>query len=119
MQWNMQIGNAAIDDETDQKGMIDYAWDHAVISDRLYQDIKNECDFSERKLSRLCNKLIDEYFDLYKIIDMYSLYTSTCLSNNSSATTATRQSRTIQGAPTLFSRLVSSLPSHYMYNYIT
>ncbi|CAB4295987.1 unnamed protein product [Prunus armeniaca] len=99
------IGNAVIDDETDQKGMIDYAWDHAVISDRLYQDIKSECDFSEKKLSRLCNKLIDEYFDVYEIIDMYSLYTPTCLSNNSSATTATRQSRTMQGAPTLFSRL--------------
>ncbi|GJU17886.1 serine carboxypeptidase-like protein 34 [Tanacetum coccineum] len=28
------IGNALLDDETDQTGMIDYAWDHAVISDR-------------------------------------------------------------------------------------
>ncbi|GER43898.1 serine carboxypeptidase-like protein [Striga asiatica] len=27
------IGNAELDDETDQKGMIEYAWDHAVISD--------------------------------------------------------------------------------------
>ncbi|KAH0990759.1 hypothetical protein GBA52_002242 [Prunus armeniaca] len=80
----------------------------------IAHDIKSECDFSEKKLSRLCNKLIDEYFDVYEIIDMYSLYTPTCLSNNSSATTATRQSRTMQGAPTLFSRLVSSLPSHYI-----
>nr|TKR78635.1 hypothetical protein D5086_0000279510 [Populus alba] len=27
------IGNAILDDETDQKGTIDYAWDHATISD--------------------------------------------------------------------------------------
>ncbi|KAL2509768.1 Serine carboxypeptidase-like 34 [Forsythia ovata] len=31
------IGNALLDDEMDQTGMIDYAWDHAVISDHLYQ----------------------------------------------------------------------------------
>ena len=28
----MQIGNAALDDETDMNGMIDYAWHHALIS---------------------------------------------------------------------------------------
>ncbi|RXH79054.1 hypothetical protein DVH24_040201 [Malus domestica] len=98
----MQIGNAAIDDETDQKGLIDYAWDHAVISDRLYHDIQKECDFSKQNISKQCNKLLDEYFDVYYIIDMYSLYTPRCLSNGSSSTS--RQSRTIQGAPTLFSR---------------
>ncbi|KAM2109145.1 hypothetical protein ACFX1X_010970 [Malus domestica] len=96
------IGNAAIDDETDQKGLIDYAWDHAVISDRLYHDIQKECDFSKQNISKQCNKLLDEYFDVYYIIDMYSLYTPRCLSNGSSSTS--RQSRTIQGAPTLFSR---------------
>ncbi|CAK7322811.1 unnamed protein product [Dovyalis caffra] len=42
----MRIGNALLDDETDQKGMIDYAWDHAVISDRLYHDIKHKCSFT-------------------------------------------------------------------------
>ncbi|KAF6166308.1 hypothetical protein GIB67_042381 [Kingdonia uniflora] len=31
------IGNALLDDETDQNGMVDYAWDHAVISDRVYK----------------------------------------------------------------------------------
>ena len=102
----MQIGNAAIDDETEQKGLIDYAWDHAVISDRLYLDIQKECDFSQQNISEQCNKLLDEYFDVYDIIDMYSLYTPTCLSNASSSTN--KQSRTIQGAPTLFSRAVSS-----------
>lgn len=104
----VQIGNAAIDDETDQKGLIDYAWYHAVISDRLYSDIRRECNFSAQNVSKVCNKLLDEYFDVYKIIDMYSLYTPTCVNDNS--TLSTRQLhyfRTIQGATALFSRAVS------------
>ncbi|CAN6675236.1 unnamed protein product [Malus baccata var. baccata] len=101
------IGNAAIDDESDQKGLIDYAWDHAVISDRLYHDIQKECDFSQN-ISEQCNTLLEEYYNVYNIIDMYSLYTPTCLSNTSSS--SSRQSHTIQGTPTLFSRAVSSSP---------
>ena len=42
----VQIGNALLDDETDQKGMIDYAWDHAVISDGVYNNITTICNFS-------------------------------------------------------------------------
>lgn len=109
MEWNIcvQIGNAAIDDETDQKGLIDYAWYHAVISDRLYSDIRRECNFSEQNVSKVCNKLMDEYFDVYKIIDMYSLYTPTCVNDNSTLATRQHYFRTIQGAPALFSRAVS------------
>ncbi|GMN52518.1 hypothetical protein TIFTF001_021662 [Ficus carica] len=73
------VGNALLDDETDQKGMIDYAWDHAVISDKLYDGIKNKCNFSDPKPTKDCNKLLNQYFDVYKIIDMYSLYTPNCV----------------------------------------
>ncbi|KAG2707868.1 hypothetical protein I3760_05G165900 [Carya illinoinensis] len=78
------IGNAAIDDETDQTGMIDYAWDHAVISDRLYHEIKSKCNFSQENSSIDCDKAMEEYYQVYNIIDMYSLYTPTCVGNNSS-----------------------------------
>nr|GMD39477.1 serine carboxypeptidase-like 34 [Ipomoea batatas] len=80
------IGNALMDDETDQRGMIDYAWDHAVISDGLYHDIKTTCNFSGSKPSNSCNTFLDKYFDVYSIIDMYSLYTSTCPDSNFSTT---------------------------------
>ncbi|GFQ01420.1 serine carboxypeptidase-like 34 [Phtheirospermum japonicum] len=73
------IGNAALDDETDQKGMIDYAWHHAVISDALYDKIKSKCDFTKSKVSHDCDDALDEYFEVYNIIDMYSLYTPTCV----------------------------------------
>ncbi|KAH7521191.1 hypothetical protein FEM48_Zijuj07G0007200 [Ziziphus jujuba var. spinosa] len=82
----LMVGNAALDDETDQKGMIDYAWDHAVISDKLYDGIKKNCNFSEVQPSHECNELLDDYFDVYDIIDMYSLYTPTCVETNSSRT---------------------------------
>ncbi|XP_059633362.1 serine carboxypeptidase-like 34 [Cornus florida] len=98
------VGNALLDDETDQTGMIDYAWDHAVISDRVYKDVKSKCNFSEENPSDDCNNALNEYFAVYDIIDMYSLYTATCVDSNFSST---RQLRPIiQGiAPQLFSKI--------------
>ncbi|KHN05459.1 Serine carboxypeptidase-like 34 [Glycine soja] len=80
------IGNALLDDETDQKGMIDYAWDHAVISDGVYNNITTICNFSLPILNQTneCNVELNKYFAVYKIIDMYSLYTPRCFSNSSS-----------------------------------
>ncbi|CAA7023459.1 unnamed protein product [Microthlaspi erraticum] len=83
----LMIGNALMDDETDQKGMIDYAYDHAVISDGLYKRVNEHCDFKLEHVSKECNKALDEYFDVYKILDMYSLYSPRCVpttKNNSS-----------------------------------
>ncbi|KAI4328624.1 hypothetical protein L6164_020960 [Bauhinia variegata] len=98
----LMIGNALMDDETDQKGMIDYAWDHAVISDGLYENIKKKCNFSMPKPTHECNIELNKYFDVYKIIDMYSLYAPTCPSDNNS----TRRKRpVINGiAPHSFSK---------------
>lgn len=94
------IGNALLDDETDQQGMVDYAWDHAVISDRVYHNIKSKCNFSEDDASNGCKQALQAYFAVYSIIDMYSLYAPKCL-NSSSA----RQLPVIRGtSPKLFSK---------------
>ncbi|KAJ8467883.1 hypothetical protein OPV22_030435 [Ensete ventricosum] len=94
------IGNALMDDDTDQTGMIDYAWDHAVISDRVYHDIKSNCNFSIEPATDACNNALNEYFAVYRIIDMYSLYAPVC-----TGITSTRKSFQIEGAaPKLFSR---------------
>ncbi|XP_052205687.1 serine carboxypeptidase-like 34 [Diospyros lotus] len=99
------IGNALLDDETDQTGMVDYAWDHAVISDRVYGDVKSRCNFSDPHPSDDCNNALNEYFDVYKIIDMYSLYAPTCVEGNSSVS-AIRQLPVLHGtAPHLFSKI--------------
>ncbi|KAM6566691.1 hypothetical protein CsatA_025819 [Cannabis sativa] len=76
------IGNALMDDETDQNGMIEYAWNHAVISDSLYDGIRRKCNFSDDQQvndHNECSVLMNKYFDVYKIIDMYSLYTPKCV----------------------------------------
>ncbi|KAD2393398.1 hypothetical protein E3N88_40375 [Mikania micrantha] len=75
----IMIGNALLDDATDQAGMIDYAWDHAVLSDRVYNDVKAKCNFSNPKSSNACDAALNKYFDVYKIIDMYSLYAPSCV----------------------------------------
>lgn len=105
----MQIGNALLDDETDQTGMVDYAWDHAVISDKVYRDIKRKCNFSIENPTKDCDNALNEYFEVYKIIDMYSLYAPICPSSSSSSTSNSRQRLPIQGiAPRMFSKFVSS-----------
>ncbi|XP_016443124.1 serine carboxypeptidase-like 34 [Nicotiana tabacum] len=96
------VGNALMDDETDQKGMIEYAWDHAVISDHLYHSIKRVCNFSLEHPGDDCDDLLNQYFDVYKIVDMYSLYAPKCVNSNFSTTPLP----TIPGvAPKSFSRI--------------
>ncbi|KAK1322215.1 Serine carboxypeptidase-like 34 [Acorus calamus] len=96
------IGNALLDDDTDQTGMIEYAWDHAVISDGVHDQIKKFCDFSKEEQPTECIVGMNEYFDVYKIIDMYSLYTPTCVDKNS--TSRQRKSRIEGVAPKFFSK---------------
>jgi len=83
----VQIGNAVLDDETDQKGYVDYAWAHAVISDELYHNITTRCNFKLQNQTDECYDVLDKLSDAYDVIDMYSLYTPLCLSNISSTTT--------------------------------
>lgn len=98
----LMIGNALMDDDTDQTGMVEYAWDHAVISDQVYNDIKKNCNFSQENTTKACNDAVDKYFAVYDIIDMYSLYTPTCVQNSSSSS---RRSLMINGvAPKHFSK---------------
>ncbi|KAK3222427.1 hypothetical protein Dsin_009452 [Dipteronia sinensis] len=83
------IGNALMDFETDQDGMIDYAWGHAVISDGVYRDIKQYCNFSRQNQTQNCAQALIKYYQLFDLIDMYSLYTPTCpLPRPFAATTA-------------------------------
>ncbi|XP_047965395.1 serine carboxypeptidase-like 34 [Salvia hispanica] len=70
------------DSETDQNGMIDYAWHRAVISDGLYEEIKKNCNFKLQIVSNECNSPFQKYIEVYNIIDIYSLYTPTRVDNN-------------------------------------
>lgn len=51
---------------------------HTLISDNAYSSIKAKCDFSHVNQTKDCISVFDEYSKLYKMIDIYSLYSSTC-----------------------------------------
>ncbi|KAK6796260.1 hypothetical protein RDI58_003961 [Solanum bulbocastanum] len=109
------IGNALMDDETDQKGMINYAWDHAVISDHLYDSIKRVCNFSLKPVGDDCDNLLNQYFAVYKILDMYSLYAPNCVNSNFS--TLPNSLSTIEGwlkRPTGYDPCLSDYTETYM-----
>ncbi|KAL6873979.1 hypothetical protein ACP4OV_014061 [Aristida adscensionis] len=88
----IMIGNAAIDSSSDDRGLADYAWDHAVISDELYAAIKTHCSFSDDgDESDACSAAWDKFFDALRDIDLYSLYTPACtdaMLNSSSSSAA-------------------------------
>eukprot|EP00253_Pinus_taeda_P005727 PITA_05727 len=74
------VGNAVIDNDHDTNGMVDYAWTHAVISDEEYHSLKNSCN-SKTGNQTLCDNGL---FAAYADINIYDLYTSVCLQQQSS-----------------------------------
>ncbi|KAF6160836.1 hypothetical protein GIB67_036037 [Kingdonia uniflora] len=82
------IGNAVINDATDERGFIEYAWSHAIISDLLYQNILKECDFKMDNQTQLCSSGIKGFLQSYSDIDIYSIYTPVCLLSTDSSKTS-------------------------------
>ncbi|KAB1206299.1 Serine carboxypeptidase-like 35 [Morella rubra] len=76
------IGNAAINDPTDSRGMFEYAWSHAIISDQLYSDIVKECDFESENQTINCATYIKAFLEEYSEIDIYNIYTPVCLTSD-------------------------------------
>uniref|UniRef100_A0ACD5UTI3 Uncharacterized protein n=1 Tax=Avena sativa TaxID=4498 RepID=A0ACD5UTI3_AVESA len=103
------IGNAVMNDETDQLGMVEYAWSHAIISDELHSAVTRECDsFKEEadggRPGKGCSPAVRAFMVAFDDIDIYSIYTPTCLASASPAgSTAPRPARLV-AAPRLFSQ---------------
>ncbi|XP_062229925.1 serine carboxypeptidase-like 34 [Phragmites australis] len=75
----IMIGNAAIDASSDDRGLAEYAWNHAVVSDEVYGAIKKECTFADDgEESQECNLAWNDFFAAMRDIDLYSLYTPAC-----------------------------------------
>ncbi|GAA0170761.1 serine protease [Lithospermum erythrorhizon] len=80
----IMVGNPETSDAEDWMGIVDYAWSHAVISDETHKTIKQSCDFKGNNTwTDECSQAVDEIFKQYGEIDIYSLYTSTCIENSS------------------------------------
>jgi hypothetical protein len=111
-----QIGNAVINDETDQLGMVEYAWSHAIISDELHAAVTRECDsFREEadggRPGKGCSPAVKAFMGAFDDIDIYSIYTPTCLASAASPagnSSAARRPARLVAAPRLFSQHVRS-----------
>lgn len=79
------VGNPETDDYYDYKGLLEYAWSHAVISDQEYESAKQVCNFKVENWSPLCNKAMNLVFGRYKEIDIYNIYAPSCLLNTTSS----------------------------------
>ncbi|KAL3643403.1 Serine carboxypeptidase-like 31 [Castilleja foliolosa] len=79
------LGNPETHNAEDWKGMVDYAWSHAVVSDETHKTIVESCDFyrDDTWHNQNCSGAVDELFSQYKEIDIYSLYTPVCVDNSS------------------------------------
>lgn len=111
---NNQIGNAVINDPSDQIGLIDYAWSHAIISDQLYNDITKNCDFKSDNATSICSVSFRGFLEAYSDIDIYNIYGPVCLSSTSSSN-KTGAPPKLNVAPRFFTRHVSI----YIYIYIS
>ncbi|PAN17395.1 hypothetical protein PAHAL_3G128500 [Panicum hallii] len=84
------VGNPVTNDYYDSKGLAEYAWSHAVVSDEVYSRIKKYCDFKISNWSDDCNAAMNIVYGQYREIDMYNIYAPRCLLNQSSASSANR-----------------------------
>ncbi|KAE9598331.1 putative carboxypeptidase D [Lupinus albus] len=74
----IMIGNAVINDETDNRGTYDYLASHAIISDQAANDINTFCNFSSNVNPIQCQTAINEYDRDVSFIDSYNIYAPLC-----------------------------------------
>lgn len=91
------VGNPETDDYYDTKGLLEYAWSHAVISDQLYEKAKQMCDFKSFFWSNECNSAMSQVFAQYEEIDIYNIYAPKCLLNTRRRLTFTSSNSRAKG----------------------
>lgn len=74
----LQVGNPETDNYYDYKGLAEYAWSHAVVSDQVYELINKVCDFKTDNWSNACNDAMNVVFEQYDLIDIYNIYAPKC-----------------------------------------
>ncbi|KAL3651659.1 hypothetical protein CASFOL_004661 [Castilleja foliolosa] len=80
------IGNALINDETDNIGHWKYLANHALITDEFANRAINDCASTTTSPTSQCRKAYDEYSKLAGNIDMYNIYAPICLSTSDTDT---------------------------------
>ncbi|XP_020080034.1 serine carboxypeptidase-like 34 [Ananas comosus] len=81
------VGNGLMDDQTDQKGLAEYAWVNGIIPDWVYSDVLDYCnnfDNESDSHSVVCSLGMSEIYDCYNPINIYNIHSPVCTNNNSS-----------------------------------
>ncbi|KAL3497360.1 hypothetical protein ACH5RR_040092 [Cinchona calisaya] len=77
------IGNAVINDETDDKGMYDYFATHALISRETSSKIHKSCDFSPNvNATDECHNILAVADEVFGEVDIYNIYYPRCFNND-------------------------------------
>lgn len=101
---DVQLGNPETSDAEDWRGLVDYAWSHAVVSDETHKIIRENCDFDGDTWSnKNCSQAVDEVLKQYKEIDIYSLYTSVCIGDTANSDDASMQVMMMKKTSTMVS----------------
>eukprot|EP00253_Pinus_taeda_P028270 PITA_28270 len=78
----IMVGNGVMNSDTDFIGTFQYAWNHALISDQLYEQLIGSCNASKFDVA-LCNELEEKAYAEMGDIDIFSIYSPTCIENSS------------------------------------
>ncbi|KAJ9685573.1 hypothetical protein PVL29_017565 [Vitis rotundifolia] len=78
------IGNAVINDETDELGMYQYFGSHALVSEKTIRQMEKHCNFSPgaTSQSKECRKASEEALSNIDGIDIYNIYAPLCFNTN-------------------------------------
>ncbi|XP_008802653.3 serine carboxypeptidase II-3-like [Phoenix dactylifera] len=79
----IMIGNGVINAETDSKGMFDYFWTHALISDETIDAIHKYCNFSPDAVNqpKQCDQALEVTNNVFETLDIYNIYAPLCFSS--------------------------------------
>ncbi|KAG6482785.1 hypothetical protein ZIOFF_059424 [Zingiber officinale] len=77
------IGNAVIDEETNNKGLLDYYWTHAFLADETIVAIHKFCNFSPgaQQQPSECNRAVAEANHVFTEVNVYNIYAPLCFSS--------------------------------------
>ncbi|WVZ71271.1 hypothetical protein U9M48_019877 [Paspalum notatum var. saurae] len=77
------VGNAVTNDYYDEKGLVEFAWSHSVISDQIYEHVKNVCDFRTILFTGECAHAMNLVYTQYMAVDIFNIYAPKCNTNES------------------------------------
>lgn len=75
-----------MDDQTDQKGLAEYAWVNGIIPDWVYSDVLDYCNKFDNESdsdSVACSMGMSEIYDCYNPLNIYNIRSPVCTNNNS------------------------------------